>query len=54
MSAASSDALRTDLDLESAAYRDQDFPGCESFHLSTLKLDCLPSSALHVVNDSSP
>ena len=36
MSAASSDALRTDLDLGSAAYRDEDFAGCESLHLPTL------------------
>ena len=50
------------------AYRDEDFPGCVSFHLPasgmtrtrgfphlpTLKLDRLPPSALHVVNDFSP
>lgn len=38
MSAASSDALRTDRDLGSAAYRDDDVPGCESFHLPTPKV----------------
>ena len=54
MSDASSDALRTDLDLGSAAYRDKDVPGCESFHPSTLKFDGPPPSALHVANDSSP
>ena len=38
MSAASSDALRTDLDLESAPYRDEYVPVCESFHLPTPKV----------------
>ena len=33
MSSASFDALGTDRDLGSAAYRHEDFPGCESFHL---------------------
>ena len=33
MSAASFDALGTNRDLGSAVYRDEDFPGCESFHL---------------------
>ena len=33
MSAASFDGLDTERDLGSAAYRPEDFPGCESFHL---------------------
>ena len=32
-SAASFDGLDTERDLGSAAYRPEDFPGCESFHL---------------------
>ena len=39
MSAASFDALRADRDLGSDAYRDEDFPGCESFHLPASELD---------------
>ena len=39
MSAASFDALGTDRDLGSAPYRDEDFPGCESFHLPASELD---------------
>ena len=39
MSAASFDALGTDRDLGSAAYRPEDFPGCESFHLPASELD---------------
>ena len=39
MSAASRDAVRTDRDPGPAAYRDEDFPGCESFYLPESKLD---------------
>ena len=39
MSAASFDALGTDRDLGSDAYRPEDFPGCESFHLPASELD---------------
>ena len=39
MSAASFDALGTDRDLGSAAYRHEDFPGCESFHLPVSEID---------------
>ena len=39
MSAASFDALGTDRDLGSAAYRHEDFPGCESFHLPASEID---------------
>ena len=39
MSAASFDALGTDRVLGSAAYRLEDFPGCESFHLPASELD---------------
>ena len=39
MSAASFDALGTDGVLGSAAYRPEDFPGCESFHLPASELD---------------
>ena len=39
MSAASFDALRADRDLGPATYRDEDFPGCESFHLPANELD---------------
>ena len=39
MSAASFDALGTDRDLGSAAYRPEDFPGCESFHLPASEID---------------
>ena len=39
MSAASFDALGTDRDLGSDAYRAEDFPGCESFHLPASELD---------------
>ena len=39
MSAASFDALRTNRDLGSAVYRDEDFPGCESFHLPASEID---------------
>ena len=39
MSAASFDALRADRDLGSAAYRPEDFPGCESFHLPASEVD---------------
>ena len=39
MSATSFDDLGTDRDLGSAAYRAEDFPGCESFHLPASELD---------------
>ena len=39
MSAASFDAPGTGLDLGSAVYRDEDFPGCESFHLPASEID---------------
>ena len=39
MSAASLDAVRTGGDSGPAAYRDEDFPGCESFHLPASELD---------------
>ena len=39
MSAASFDALGTDRVLGSDAYRAEDFPGCESFHLPASELD---------------
>ena len=39
MSAASFDALGTDRVLGSAAYRHEDFPGCESFHLPAGEVD---------------
>ena len=39
MSAASFDALGTGLDLGSAAYRPEDFPGCESFNLPASEID---------------
>ena len=39
MSAASFDDLGTDLVLGSAVYRDEDFPGCESFHLPASEID---------------
>ena len=39
MSAASFDALGTNRDLGSGAYRDEDFPGCESFHLPASEID---------------
>ena len=39
MSAASFDALGTDRALGSAAYRHEDFPGCESFHLPASEID---------------
>ena len=39
MSAASIDALGTNRDLGSAAYRAEDFPGCESFHLLAGEID---------------
>ena len=39
MSAASIDALGTNRDLGSAAYRAEDFPGCESFHLPAGEID---------------
>ena len=39
MSAASIDALGTDRDLGSDAYRPEDFPGCESFHLPASEID---------------
>ena len=39
MSAASFDALGTDRDLGSDAYRPEDFPGCESFHLPASEID---------------
>ena len=39
MSAASFDTLGTGLDLGSAVYRDEDFPGCESFHLPASEID---------------
>ena len=39
MSAASFDALGVDGALGPAAYRDEDFPGCESFHLPAVELD---------------
>ena len=39
MSAASLDAVRTGRASAPAAYRDEDFPGCESFHLSESELD---------------
>ena len=40
MSSASFDALGTDRDLGSDAYRPEDFPGCESFHLPASEIDC--------------
>ena len=40
MSSASFDALGTDRDLGSEAYRPADFPGCESFHLPASEIDC--------------
>ena len=39
MSAASLDALGTDRDPGSEAYRPEDFPGCESFHLPASEID---------------
>ena len=39
MSAASFDAPGTDRDLGSEAYRPEDFPGCESFHLPASEID---------------
>ena len=39
MSAASFDDLGTDLVLGSAVYRNEDFPGCESFHLPASEID---------------
>ena len=39
MSAASFDALGKDRSLGSAAYRPEDFPGCESFHLPASEID---------------
>ena len=39
MSAASFDALGTDRVLGPAAYRAEDFPGCESFHLPASEID---------------
>ena len=39
MSAASLDAFGTDRDPGSEAYRDEDFPGCESFHLPASEVD---------------
>ena len=39
MGAASLDDLRTDRDPEPAEYRDEDFPGCESFHLPASEID---------------
>ena len=39
MSAASFDALGTDRDLGSDAYRPEDFPGCEWFHLPASEID---------------
>ena len=39
MSAASLDDLDTDRALRPAAYRDEDFPGCESFHLPAGELE---------------
>ena len=39
MSAASFDGLDTERDLGSAAYRPEDFPGCESFHLPASEID---------------
>ena len=39
MIAASFDAPGTDRDLGSAVYRDEDFPGCESFHLPASEID---------------
>ena len=39
MSAASSDALGTARDLGSGVYRDEDFPGCESFPLPASEID---------------
>ena len=39
MSAASFDAPGADRALGSAVYRDEDFPGCESFHLPASEID---------------
>ena len=39
MSAASLDEVRTDRVSGFARYRDEDFPGCESFHLPADELD---------------
>ena len=39
MSAASFDAIGTDRVLGSAVYRDEDFPGCESFHLPASEIE---------------
>ena len=39
MSAASLDELRMDREPESTRYRDEDFPGCESFHLPASELE---------------
>ena len=39
MSAASLDEVRTDREPGSTRYRDEDFPGCVSFHLPASKLD---------------
>ena len=39
MSAASFDALGADRDLGSDAYRPEDFPGCESFHLPASEIE---------------
>ena len=39
MSSASLDEVRTDRESGSARYRDEDFPGCESFHLPASEID---------------
>ena len=39
MGTASFDAPMTDRDLGSGVYRDEDFPGCESFHLPASEID---------------
>ena len=39
MSAASVDELRTEREPRATRYRDEDFPGCESFHLPASELD---------------
>ena len=39
MSAASLDEVRTDREPGSTRYRDEDFPGCESFHLPASEID---------------
>ena len=52
MSAASFDAPGAERVLEPASYRAEDFPGCESFHLTASEIDVLkargiePASAL--------